>query len=50
MFKCLLSEVQYEVTVPTVKDRVIQAAMKQVLEPIFEAGCAAALAMASSIG
>lgn len=24
--------------IPTVKDRVIQAAMKQVLEPIFEAG------------
>jgi retron-type reverse transcriptase len=38
MFKSLLSEVQYEVTVPTVKDRTIQAAMKQIMEPIFEAG------------
>ena len=29
---------QYEVTVPTVADRVVQAALKLVLEPIFEAG------------
>ena len=28
---------QYEVTVPTVTDRVVQAALKLVLEPIFEA-------------
>src|ERR1039457_5268197 len=32
MFKCLLSEVQYEVTVPTVLDRFIQQAMLQVLQ------------------
>jgi RNA-directed DNA polymerase len=37
MFKCLLSEVQYEVTVPTVRDRVVQMATKLVIEPIFEA-------------
>jgi RNA-directed DNA polymerase len=37
MFKCLLSEVQYEVTVPTVRDRVVQMAAKLVLEPVFEA-------------
>jgi len=36
MFKNLLSEVQYEVTVPAVKDRVLQAALKLVIEPIFE--------------
>ena len=29
---------QYEVTVPTVTDRVVQAALKLVLEPISEAG------------
>jgi RNA-directed DNA polymerase len=29
--------VQYETTVPTVADRVVQAALKLVLEPIFEA-------------
>jgi RNA-directed DNA polymerase len=29
--------VQYETTVPTVTDRVVQAALKLVLEPIFEA-------------
>src|SRR5690349_3849955 len=28
---------QYEVTVPTVADRVVQASLKAVLEPIFEA-------------
>jgi RNA-directed DNA polymerase len=28
--------VQYETTVPTVTDRVVQAALKLVLEPIFE--------------
>ena len=28
---------QYEVTVPTVTDRVVQASLKLVLEPIFEA-------------
>jgi RNA-directed DNA polymerase len=32
-----LQEGQYEVTVPTVTDRVVQAALKLVLEPIFEA-------------
>ncbi len=32
-----LQEEQYEVTVPTVADRVVQAALKLVLEPIFEA-------------
>src|ERR1017187_10186943 len=35
MFKCLLSEVQYEVTVPTVSDRVAQMVVKQRLEPQF---------------
>src|SRR5262249_12120216 len=30
-------ERQYEATVPTVRDRIVQAAMKIVLEPIFEA-------------
>src|SRR5680860_152626 len=34
----LLQEVQFEATVPTVRDRVVQAALKLVLEPIFEAG------------
>jgi group II intron reverse transcriptase/maturase len=33
----LLYEVQYEVTVPTVRDRVVQTAVVLVLEPIFEA-------------
>jgi RNA-directed DNA polymerase len=33
----LLREVQYEATVPTVRDRVVQAAAKIVIEPIFEA-------------
>ena len=28
---------QYEAAIPTVKDRVVQAAMKNILEPIFEA-------------
>jgi RNA-directed DNA polymerase len=28
---------QYEVTVPAIADRVVQAALKLVLEPIFEA-------------
>ena len=32
-----LQEEQYEITVPTVADRVVQAALKLVLEPIFEA-------------
>ncbi|HET9118287.1 MAG TPA: reverse transcriptase domain-containing protein [Pseudonocardiaceae bacterium] len=30
-------EGQYEVTVPTIADRVVQASLKLVLEPIFEA-------------
>jgi RNA-directed DNA polymerase len=37
MFKCLLSEVQYEVTVPCIRDRVVQGALKLILEAIFEA-------------
>jgi group II intron reverse transcriptase/maturase len=37
MCKNLLSEVQYEVTVPTVRDRVVQMAAKLVMEPVFEA-------------
>jgi RNA-directed DNA polymerase len=32
-----LQEGQYEDTVPTIADRVVQAALKLVLEPIFEA-------------
>jgi RNA-directed DNA polymerase len=32
-----LQEEQYETSVPTVSDRVVQAALKLVLEPIFEA-------------
>jgi RNA-directed DNA polymerase len=32
-----LQEGQYETSVPTVTDRVVQAALKLVLEPIFEA-------------
>lgn len=28
---------QYEVTVPTIRDRVVQQAVRLVLEPIFEA-------------
>jgi len=32
-----LQEEQYEVTVPTIADRVVQASLKLVLEPIFEA-------------
>jgi hypothetical protein len=32
-----LQEVQYETSIPTVQDRVVQAALKLVLEPIFEA-------------
>jgi RNA-directed DNA polymerase len=32
-----LQEGQYETSVPTVADRVVQAALKMVLEPIFEA-------------
>jgi retron-type reverse transcriptase len=32
-----LQEGQYEDTVPTVRDRVVQAAVKIVLEPVFEA-------------
>jgi hypothetical protein len=30
--------VQFEITVPTIRDRVVQTAVKLVLEPIFEAG------------
>src|ERR1035441_8090099 len=37
MFKCLLSEVQYEVTVSTLRDRVCMTAAMLVLGPIFEA-------------
>jgi len=37
MCKSLLREVQYEVTVPTIRDRVVQMAMVLVLGPIFEA-------------
>ena len=33
MIKNLLSEVQYEVTVPTVSDRIAQAVVKGYLEP-----------------
>jgi RNA-directed DNA polymerase len=33
-----LQEEQYEITVPAVADKVVQAALKLVLEPIFEAG------------
>jgi RNA-directed DNA polymerase len=33
-----LQEGQYEITVPTVTDRVVQAALKLVLEPVFETG------------
>jgi RNA-directed DNA polymerase len=36
MFKCLLSEVQYEVTVPTVSDRIAQMVAKRYIEPILE--------------
>ena len=36
MFKNLLSEVQYEVTVPTLRDRVVQRAMLMAMEPIWE--------------
>jgi len=32
-----LQEGQYEITVPAVADKVVQAALKLVLEPIFEA-------------
>ena len=37
MFKCLLSEVQYEVTVPPIRDRTAQMAAVLVLGPIFDA-------------
>ena len=36
MFKPLLSQVQYEVTVPTVSDRIAQAVVKGYLEPELE--------------
>jgi group II intron reverse transcriptase/maturase len=36
MFKCLLSEVQYEITVATVGDRVAQTVVKMTLEPKLE--------------
>jgi RNA-directed DNA polymerase len=32
-----LQEEQYEITVPAVRDRIVQAALKIVLEPVFEA-------------
>ena len=32
-----MKEVYYEVTVPTIADRVVQTCMKLVIEPIFEA-------------
>jgi RNA-directed DNA polymerase len=32
-----LQEEQYEITVPSVRDRIVQAAVKIVLEPVFEA-------------
>ena len=32
-----MQEGQYETSVPTIADRVVQAALKLVLEPIFEA-------------
>src|SRR2546430_1107182 len=32
-----LQEEQYEITVPPVRDRIVQAAVKIVLEPVFEA-------------
>jgi len=38
MFKCLLREVQYEVTVSTVVDRLIQQALLQIMQPIFDPG------------
>ena len=37
MCKSLLDEVQYEVTVPTLRDRVCMTAAMLVLAPIFEA-------------
>src|ERR1700681_1089802 len=37
MFKCSLREVQYEVTVPTLRDRVCMTAAMLVLDPIFDA-------------
>jgi group II intron reverse transcriptase/maturase len=37
MFKSLLSEVQYEVTVPTIRDRTAMMAATLILAPIFEA-------------
>lgn len=37
MFKNLLSEVQYEVTVPTVSDRIAQRVVRRYLEPVLEA-------------
>ena len=33
----MLHEEHYEATVPTVRDRVVQAAVKLVIEPVFEA-------------
>jgi RNA-directed DNA polymerase len=36
MCKSLLNEVQYEVTVPSIRDRVVQGALKLIVEPIFE--------------
>jgi hypothetical protein len=37
MLQCLLSEVQYEVTVSTLRDRVCMTAAMLVLDPIFGA-------------
>src|ERR1700687_5528308 len=36
MFKSLLSEVQYEVTVSATEDKVVQSALREVLEAIYE--------------
>ena len=36
MFKCLLSEVQYEVTVSATEDKVVQNAVREVLEAVYE--------------
>ena len=36
MFKPLRREVQYEVTVPTTEDKVVQGAVREVLEVIYE--------------
>ena len=33
----MLREVKFETTVPSIRDRVVQGALKLILEPIFEA-------------